>query len=485
MANDNQSFDLVVIGGGPGGYVAAIRAAQLGMSVACVERDALGGVCLNWGCIPTKALLAGAELYHRMSHQRDEWGITCDNLGFDWEKVIGRSRGVAGQLNKGVGFLFKKHKITHVEGHAFIPDPGRVEVYAKDDVNREGDLQQTLTAKHIVIATGARPRPLPGVEFDGDKVISSKQAMTLKDKPEKLLVVGAGAIGMEFAYFYNAFDTEVTVVEMVDRLLPIEDEDVSREIAKAFKKQGVTAYTGHKTLSVEKTDAGVKAEIASVNDESKTTTLEADKVLVAIGVQGRYDGLFDESLGIETYKDHLKVDYHSPGTKYETSVPGIHAIGDVIGPPWLAHVASEEGILCVERIAGHQPPEVPDLDYHAIPGCTYCVPQVASIGLTEKQCQDQNLDYTAAKFPFQASGKAQALGETAGFVKMISSKKHGEILGCHMIGEGVTELIAEIGAAMKAEATIDEVIQTIHAHPTMSEAVHEAALGTEGRMIHF
>ena len=485
MAQDNNRFDLIVIGGGPGGYVAAIRAAQLGMSVACVERDALGGVCLNWGCIPTKALLAGAELYHRMSHQRDEWGITCDNLGFDWEKVIGRSRGVAGQLNKGVGSLFKKHKIKHVEGHAFIPEKGKVEVYAKDDVQREGDVQQTLSAKHIIIATGARPRPLPGVEFDGDKVISSKDAMSLKDKPDKLLIVGAGAIGMEFAYFYNAFDTEVTVVEMVDRLLPVEDEEVSKEIAKAFKKHGVTAYTGHKTTSIEKTDTGIKAVIASVKDESKTTTIEADKVLVAIGVQGRYDGLFDDSLSIETFKDHIKVDYHSPGTKYETSVEGIHAIGDVIGPPWLAHVASEEGILCVERIAGHQPPEVPDLDYHAIPGCTYCVPQVASIGLTEKQCQEQDLDYNVAKFPFQASGKAQALGETAGFVKLIVGKKHGEILGCHMIGEGVTELIAEIGVAIKAEATVDEVIQTIHAHPTMSEAVHEAALGTDGRMIHF
>ena len=507
MAQDNHSFDLIVIGGGPGGYVAAIRAAQLGMSVACVERDALGGVCLNWGCIPTKALLAGAELYHRMSHQRDEWGITCDNLGFDWEKVIGRSRGVAGQLNKGVGFLFKKHKITHIEGHAFIPEKGKVEVYAKHDVKHEGDLQQTLSAKHIVIATGARPRPLPGVEFDGDKVISSKDAMVLRDKPEKLLVVGAGAIGMEFAYFYNAFDTEVTVVEMVDRLLPIEDEEVSKEIAKAFKKQGVTAYPGHKTLSIEKTDNGIQATIAPVpkgntpepegggygqsgsdkdaQAKDKEITIEADKVLVAIGVQGRYDGLFGDALGIETYKDHIKVDYHQPGTKYQTSVEGIHAIGDVIGPPWLAHVASEEGILCVERIAGHEPPDVPDIDYHAIPGCTYCVPQVASIGYTEKQCKEQNLDYTAAKFPFQASGKAQALGETAGFVKMITGKKHGEILGCHMIGEGVTELIAEIGAAMKAEATVDEVIQTIHAHPTMSEAVHEAALGTDGRMIHF
>ena len=507
MANDSNAFDLIVIGGGPGGYVAAIRAAQLGMSVACVERDALGGVCLNWGCIPTKALLAGAELYHRMSHQRDEWGITCDNLGFDWEKVIGRSRGVAGQLNKGVGFLFKKHKIKHVEGHAFIPAPGRVEVYAKDDVKHEGDVQQTLTAEHIVIATGARPRPLPGVAFDGDKVISSKDAMTLKDKPEKLLVVGAGAIGMEFAYFYNAFDTEVTVVEMVDRLLPIEDAEVSKEIAKAFKKQGVTAYTGHKTLSIDKTDHGIKATIAPVpkgntpeaegagygqsgsdqdaKAEDKEVTIEADKVLVAIGVQGRYDGLFDDSLGIETYKDHIKVDYHSPGTKYQTSVPGIHAIGDVIGPPWLAHVASEEGVLCVERIAGHEAPEAPDLDYHAIPGCTYCVPQVASIGYTERQCQDEGLDYKAAKFPFQASGKAQALGETAGFVKLLSDPRHGEILGCHMVGEGVTELIAEIGLAIKAECTVDEVIQTIHAHPTMSEAVHEAALGTDDRMIHF
>ena len=481
MSQDASQFDLVIIGGGPGGYVAAIRAAQLGLSVACVERDALGGVCLNWGCIPTKALLAGAELYHRMAHQRDEWGITCDNLGYDWGQVIGRSRNVAGQLNKGVGFLFKKNKVTHVEGHAFIPAPGKVEVYDKDNTAHEGDPQQTLEAKHILIATGAVPRELPGTPFDGEKVIASKQAMTLPEKPDKLLVVGAGAIGMEFAYFYNAFGTEVTVVEMMDRVLPIEDEEVSKEVAKAFKKHGVKMHTSHKTVDVDTSGQGIKATVAKADDDSKTQTIEADKVLVAIGVRGRYDGLFDESLGLDTFKDHLKVDYRSPGTTYQTSVEGIHAVGDVIGPPWLAHLASEEAILCVERIAGH---DAPDLDYHAIPGCTYCIPQVASVGRTEKQCRDEGLEYTASKFPFQASGKAQALGETTGFVKMIAGE-HGEILGCHMVGEGVTELIAEIGTAMKAEATIDEVIQAIHAHPTMSEAVHEAALGADGRMIHF
>jgi len=481
-------FDLIVIGGGPAGYVAAIRAAQLGLNTVCVERDKLGGVCLNWGCIPTKALLAGAEFYTRLQHDREAWGITADNIGFEWEKVIGRSRNVAGQLNRGVQGLFKKNKITHIDGHAFIASaptdgkPAEVQIYDAGDTERQGEIKQTLTAPRILIATGAQPRPLPGAGFDYDKIIAAKQAMTMPEKPEKLLIVGAGAIGMEFAYFYNAFGTEVTVVEMLDRLLPIEDEEVSKEVAKSFKGHGVTCLTSHKTLGIEKTADGIKATIAPVDDESKTQVIEADKVLVAIGVMGRYDGLFDDSLGIELFKDHIKVDYRAPGSTYQTSVPGIYAVGDVIGPPWLAHVSSEEAILCVERMVGH---EAPDIDYNAVPGCTYCVPQVASVGLTERACKEQGIDYKTAKFPFLASGKAQALGETTGFVKIIVEAKHGEILGCHMVGETVTEMIAEIGVAMKSEATLDELINTIHAHPTLSEAVHEAALGADGRMIHF
>ena len=481
-----QSFDLVVVGGGPAGYVGAIRAAQLGMNVAVVERDRLGGVCLNWGCIPTKALLAGAELYSKVKHDADAWGITAENVGHNWAKVIGRSRGVADQLNKGVGYLFKKNKITHVEGHAYIPTPGKVQVFDKDDTERKGDAKQTLKGKNILIATGAVPRALPGAPFDGDKVIAAKEAMTLTDQPKKLLIVGSGAIGMEFAYFYNAFGTECTVIEMVDRVMPIEDADVSKAVEKAFKKQGINIKTGHLTKSIEVTDAGIKATIAKVGDDSNTEIIEADKVLVAIGVKGRYDGLLADKLGVELFKEHIKVDYKKPGANYETSVKGIYAVGDVIGPPWLAHVASEEAIICVERMAGHH---APDLDYTSVPGCTYCHPQVASIGLTEQACKDQGLalgtDYNVGTFPFQASGKAQALGETGGFVKMITGTKHGEILGCHMVGENVTELIAEMGLARRLEATVEEIIATIHAHPTLSEAVHEAALGADGRMIHF
>ena len=481
--NNEQSFDLVVIGGGPAGYVGAIRAAQLGMSVAVVERDKLGGVCLNWGCIPTKALLAGAEFYSKLNHDAEKWGITAENVSHNWEKVIGRSRGVADQLNKGVGFLFKKNKITHFEGHAYIPAPGKVQVFDKDDTEHQGEATATLKGKNILIATGAVPRALPGAPFDGDKVIAAKEAMTLADQPKKLLIVGSGAIGMEFAYFYNAFGTECTVIEMQDRVMPIEDADSSKAVQKAFKKQGINIKTGHITKSIEVTDKGIKATIAKVGDDSDATeTIEADKVLVAIGVRGRYDGLLADKLGVELFKDHIKVDYLKEGANYETSVKGIFAVGDVIGPPWLAHVASEEAIICIERMAGH---DVPDMDYDSIPGCTYCHPQVASIGLTEQACKDQGLDYNVGTFPFQASGKAQALGETDGFVKMITGKKHGEILGCHMVGENVTELIAEMGLARRLEATAEEIINTVHAHPTLSEAVHEAALGAEGKMLHF
>jgi dihydrolipoamide dehydrogenase len=480
MAEATQ-FDLVVIGGGPAGYVGAIRAAQLGMSVACVERDRLGGVCLNWGCIPTKALLAGAELYHRMKHEAAGWGIEADNVRHNWEKVISRSRGVADTLNRGIAGLFKKNKITHFAGHAKIVKAGVVEV-----VDGEGKAMATLGAKKILIATGAVPRSLPGAEFDGERIITSKEAMTLAEQPKKLLIVGAGAIGMEFAYFYNAFGTEVTVVEMLDRLLPIEDEEVSKEIAKAFRKQKITTYTGHKTVSIEKTDGGIKAVIAPTTgevagregaDASKTVTIEADKVLVAVGVKGRFDGLFDETLGIELFKEHIKVDK----SDYRTSVEGIYAVGDVIGPPWLAHVASEEAIVCVEKMAGHEPVAI---DYESIPGCTYCHPQVASVGLTEQACRERGIEYKVGKFPFQALGKAQALGETQGFIKLITDTKYGQVLGCHMIGENVTDLIAELGLARRLEATAEEIIATIHAHPTLSEGVHEAALGTQGRMIH-
>jgi dihydrolipoamide dehydrogenase len=475
------SYDLVVIGGGPAGYVGAIRAAQLGMRVVCVERDKLGGVCLNWGCIPTKALLQAAELYHWAAHEAGDWGVNTGTVSHDFAKVIGRSRTVAGNLNKGIHALFKKNKIEHIEGSAFIPARGKVEVR-----DAQGKAQRTLAAKHILIATGARPRPLPGADFDGKTIISSREAMTITEQPKKLVIVGAGAIGMEFAYFYHCFGTQVTIVEMLDHLLPIEDQEVSKTVARAYKKLGITALPGHKTLKVEKTGNGAKVTVAPADakddDIDKQQTFEADKVLVAIGVQGLFADLFDQTLGVHSEKGHIKVDR----VNYQTSLPGIYAAGDVIGPPWLAHVASEEAIVCVERIVGH---ETHDIDYDAIPGCTYCQPQVASIGRTEQALAKQGLkagsDYRVGKFPFTASGKAQATGHTDGFVKILSGAKHGEILGCHMVGANVTELAAEIGLAMRLEATADELIATMHAHPTLSEAIHEAALGTQGRMVHF
>ncbi|QDU35611.1 Dihydrolipoyl dehydrogenase [Poriferisphaera corsica] len=500
---ETKSYDLIVIGGGPGGYTGAIRAAQLGKKVAIVERDKLGGTCLNWGCIPTKALLAGAELYHKLTHEREEFGISAENISFDWSKVIARSRKVAGNLNAGVGFLMKKNKIDHYDGHALISkaaagSPKTVEVYDLNDAEPTGEVgtngvekfkfggeaKVVLNAPKVMVATGASPRPMPGSAFDGDKIISSKEAMLLEERPEKLLIVGSGAIGMEFAYVYNAYGTEVTIVEMLDRLVPIEDTDVSKAMLKAYKKLGIKVMTKNIVKSVEKTDKGIKALISAVDDESKTQELEADKVLVAIGVQGRFDGLFDESITIEIDRGHIKTatDYKLAGATYETNVPGIYAIGDVIGPPWLAHVAGEEAVLAVERMYGH---DAPDVNYNAIPGCTYCSPQIASVGFTEQYCKENDIAYTTAKFPFQVSGKAQALNETQGFIKLIVGEEHQEVLGAHMVGEGVTEMIAEMGLAITLEATAEEIVATMHAHPTLSEAVHESALGINNRMINF
>ena len=483
---ESSEFDLVIVGGGPAGYVGAIRAAQLGMRVACVERDKLGGVCLNWGCIPTKSLLAGAEFYQKLKHEADAWGIEADNVRHDWKKVIGRSRQVTGTLNQGIHGLFRKNKIEHIAGSAKIMRGGpacQVDVSNLDD-----SVTHRLTSRHLLICTGASPRGLPGVaglrevEFDGQRIISSKEAMTLSEQPEKLLIIGAGAIGMEFAYFYNAFDTQVTVIEMLDHVLPNEDVDVSRAVAHSFKKQGITCLTGAKTTSVTPLDGGVQVRVAPVGNLDDVQVHHADRVLIAVGVKGNHESLFDPSLPIQIEHDHIKVDRNS----YQTSVTDIYAAGDVIGPPWLAHVASEEAITCIERLAGHEP--IP-IDYDSIPGCTYCLPQVASLGKTEQSLKKQGLqpgtDYRVGKFPFQASGKAQALGSTEGFIKILTDSKHGEILGVHMVGESVTELLAEMGLARRLEATTDELIATMHAHPTLSEAVHEAALGAAGRMMHF
>ncbi|MFO0827615.1 MAG: dihydrolipoyl dehydrogenase [Phycisphaerales bacterium] len=490
---DTKHYDLIVIGSGPGGYVGAIRAAQLGMKVACVERSKLGGVCLNWGCIPTKALLHNAELYLEAIRHGKDWGIEVDPAAVkvNWEKVISRSRAVTTQLNNGVGFLLKKNKIGHYEGHARIVSgktamsPCRIELLAADTdyyKGTGGKVQGALTADRIMIATGAAPRQLPFAPADGTTIITSYEALTLPKRPNKMVIVGSGAIGMEFAYFFNAFGTDVTIVEMVDRILPVEDDDISKAALKAFTKQGIKFHVGHTVKAIEKKKDGATVTIVSMTDSNATEKIDADVVLVAVGVKGRFDGLFGPGVAPRIEKDHIWTDYkEKPEPTYATSVPGIYAIGDVIGPPWLAHVASEEAVTCVERMKGHHTLGV---DYGAIPGCTYTNPQIASIGLTERECKAKNLQYVVGTYQLKSHGKAIAVGATEGLVKIITSKPYGEILGAHIIGEDASELIAEMGLAKRLEATAEDIISTIHAHPTMAESIHEAALGTEGRMIH-
>lgn len=512
----NRHFDVVVIGGGPAGYVGAIRAAQLGFSVACVERAKLGGVCLNWGCIPSKSLLANAELVEKMRSQEDQkfWGLKISGeVGLDWDRIIGRSRDVAGKLNKGIEFLFRKNKVTHLIGNAKLVSaggPGKkctVEVQecaVKEELTSApatpGKLIETITADHVIVATGSVARDLPFAKFDGDRIWGAREAMYNKERPASLVVVGAGAIGMEFAYFYHSMGTKVTVVEMMDRLLPVEDKDVSAAIEKLYKKHGMNIMTGHTTLAIDTSGPGVKVTVAPFAngkaDESKKQVLEADRVLLAIGVVGRTDGLCDASLGLKIEKGHIVTDY-TPGVTrsepidYKTNLPGVYAVGDVIGPPWLAHVAMEEAITCVERLAWrakkyhHEPHPI---DYTTIPGCTYCIPQVASVGYTEQaliaQGKAKGKDYAVGQFAFTSHGKAIAAAHTDGFVKIIRGLPRGEILGAHIFGDQATELIAEMTLARRLEATTEELIATMHAHPTMHEAVHEAALASEGRLIH-
>ncbi len=514
----DKHFDIIIIGGGPGGYVGAIRAAQLGYKTAIIDRAKLGGVCLNWGCIPSKALLANAEVMEKLAHKQD-WGLTIDGeVKADWDKVIGRSRDVAAKLNKGVEFLMKKNKVTHFVAHGKVVKgatggtPCEVELY-DCEINEEltscpakpaDKPREKITAGKVIIATGSVARDLPFARFDGDKIWGAREAMHNKERPESLLVVGSGAIGMEFGYFYHQFGTKVTVVEMLDRILPVEDEDVSKAMLKHFKKQGMDFHLGATLTAVDTKGKKVKATIAPFKDgkadESKSQTIEADKILLAIGVTGRFDGVFDDSLGIEIVKGHIKTDYvplgpDSPADPkpltYKTSVSGVYAIGDVIGPPWLAHVASEEAILCVERMAfsegklDHEP--IP-MDYTVIPGCTYCNPQVASVGYTEQALKAKGMkkdeDYTVGMFPFTALGKAIATNHTEGFAKIIRGLPRGEILGAHIMGEGATEVIAEMSLARRLEATTEELIATVHAHPTMHESIHEAAMAAEGRVIH-
>lgn len=517
--SDSNHFDVIVIGGGPAGYVGAIRAAQLGFKTAIIERAKLGGVCLNWGCIPSKALLANAELVEKIKKQDDQkfWGLKlpAGEIGLDWDRIIGRSRDVASKLNKGVEFLMKKNKITFITGNAKLTgaatpaNGGKCKVEVQECQVREeltsapatpGKTTQTLTADHVIVATGSVARDLPFAKFDGDKIWGAREAMYNKEKPKKLVVVGAGAIGMEFAYFYHSMGTEVTIIEMMDRILPVEDKDVSVAMEKLYRKHGFNILTSTTTLAIDKTGPGVKVTYAPFAagkaDESKKQTIEADKVLLAVGVVGRTDGLCDANLGLKIEKGHIVTDFKPGVTKneaidYKTNLPGVYAVGDVIGPPWLAHVASEEAILCVERIAWRKDPkkhhEPIPMDYSVIPGCTYCIPQVASVGFTEQKLIEQGLvkgkDYAVGTFPFTALGKAIAAAHTDGFVKIIRGLPRGEVLGAHIMGDQATELIAELSLARRLEATTEELIATVHAHPTMHESVHEAALASEGRVI--
>jgi len=462
-----SSFDVLVIGGGPGGYVAAIRASQLGFKAAVVDRDRLGGICLNWGCIPTKALLKNAELYDHLQHG-SEWGISCDNLKFDFSKIIKRSRGVADKMASGIDYLMKKNKVTTIYGTAKLSGKGKVSVKEKDGTKE-------YSAKHIIIATGARPRTLPGVEIDRKNVISSKEAMSLEKAPKSLIVIGAGAIGIEFTYFYSVLGTEVTVIEAQDQILPVEDKDTSSVVQKSLKSRGVNFKTGMFVDGVKSTRGGAEVTFKKGKD-GKPETIKAEKVLMAVGVTGNVENLGLEDLGIKVEKGHIKVDEN-----YKTNIDGVYAIGDVIGPPWLAHVASAEAEHCIEAIHGKK---LHPIDYSNIPGCTYCQPQVASVGLTEAKCKEQKLDYKVGTFNFRASGKAVAAGEPDGLVKIIFGKKYGEILGAHIVGSDATEMIAELGLAKSLEATSEDIMGTVHAHPTLAEAMMEAAADSEGLAIH-
>ncbi len=456
---NQHTFDLVVIGSGPGGYVAAIRASQLGLKVACVERDRVGGVCLNWGCIPSKSLLKNAEYMNFLKHA-DDYGFGIKNIDIDFPKVIARSRGVADKMSGGVTFLFKKYKVTQVKGWGSIKNATTVEV--KDE---SGNVTDSITCKNIMIATGARPRMIPGIEVDREYILTSTEAMLQQKTPKSMIIMGAGAIGIEFAYFYQSFGTAVTVIEMQDRILPVEDEDVCKELRKSLERDGMKILTETKVQSAKKKGKGV--EIIVEKKDGTVETLTADLALNAIGVQGNIENIGLENVGIVPERGWLKVDKYM-----RTNVPNIYAIGDVAGAPWLAHKASAEGLVAAEHIAGHHTDGV---DYNNIPGCTYCQPQVASIGLTEKKAKEAGYEVKVGKFPFTANGKAHGIGKAQGFVKLVFDAKYGEILGAHMIGPDVTEMIGEMGIARTLGATGPTIFKTIHAHPTLSEAIMESA----------
>ncbi len=458
-----MEYDFIVIGGGPAGYVGAIRAAQLGKRVACVEKERAGGTCLNWGCIPTKSLLRNAELYHLMSHRAADFGFKIEGLSYDWSKVISRSRAVSDKNASGIEFLFKKNKVDYVRGEASLESAGEVMVKLADGKT------ETHSAPKILIATGVVSRPLPGLPFNGRTVIGSREAMILEPQPKSMVIIGAGAIGVEFAYFYNAFGTEVTLIEMLPNVLPVEDTEVSQTLEKALKKQGINILTNSKTTETAQSNSGVAITVEGKSRE----TIQAEVCLVAIGVQPL---LPNEKLQPKV----TERGYIETNDRYETSLPNVYAAGDIIGPPWLAHVASWEAIQAVEGMLGIAEPR----KVRTFPGCTYCQPQVASVGLTERAAAESGRKFKIGQFPFSASGKARAIGETEGFVKLIIGQPHGEILGAHIIGPEATELIAELGLAITLEATYEEIEATIHAHPTLSEAVHEATGQAFGHAIH-
>jgi dihydrolipoamide dehydrogenase len=462
-----DSYDLVILGGGPGGYVAAIRAAQLGMKTCLVEREHLGGICLNWGCIPTKALLRTSEIYHLMQHAGD-FGLTAENIGFDAAKVVARSRAVARQLSNGVGFLMRKNKVTVVMGEGKLAGKGKVAV------TKDGKSVADLEAKHIILATGARARSLPGIEPDGKLIWTYKEAMVPPAMPKSLLVIGSGAIGIEFASFYHDMGVEVTVVEVLPRVLPVEDEEISAFAQKAFEKQGIKIHTGATVKSLEKGKDNVTAKIEA---GGKSFDLTVDHVISAVGIVGNVEGIGLEGTGVKVDRTHVVTDEW-----LRTGEAGVYAIGDLVGPPWLAHKAMHEGVICVEHIAGFN--GVHPLDTHNIPGCTYCRPQVASVGLTERAARDQGYDVKIGHFPFIGNGKAIALGEPEGMIKTVFDGRTGELLGAHMCGAEVTELIQGYAIAKTLETTQAELMRTIFPHPTISETMHEAVLDAYGRALH-
>jgi dihydrolipoamide dehydrogenase len=462
-----MNYDILVIGSGPGGYVTAIRASQLGLKTAIIERESLGGICLNWGCIPTKALLKSANVYEYLTHASD-YGIKVEGGSADFEAIIARSRGVANGMSTGIQFLMKKNKIDVIKGSGKVLPGKKVAVTAED-----GTVTEYSADKGVILATGARSRQLPNVPQDGKKVIGYREAMTLATQPKKMVVIGSGAIGLEFAYFYNTLGTDVTIVEFLGNIANVEDEEVSKQLEKSFKKSGVKVLTNSSVESVDTSGAGCVVTIKTAKGEEK---IECDIVLSAAGIETNLENLGLEQVGIATDRGRVLVNDY-----YQTNIPGYYAIGDIVPGPALAHVASAEGIICVEQIAGHHPEP---LDYGNIPGCTYCSPEVASVGLTEKAAREKGLDIKIGKFPFSASGKASAAGAKDGFVKLIFDAKYGELLGAHMIGANVTEMIAEIVAIRKLEVTGEALIKTVHPHPTMSEAIMEAAAAAYGEVIH-